>query len=855
MTTGKEDVMIRSNQIHSLDASKVITSNERTFVTNEQLEKLIKLKQSVEIYSSESLLPHEGDNEVLYIVITELGGDIYIFDGAYKKINTSLADNIEFGDMLKSIYDTNNNGIVDKAEMLVGCKLTPAQINGFYDEFKGYIDKIDNEELPKLEKAILDIENQAQDITAIQGAIADHDGRLNALDLKTNELNTNIEQVKTSTDNRLASLEEDSHKHANADVLNLLSDKEGSLQYKGIDLIASGAGDMKKEVYDTNDNGVVDKAETLEGLTVTVADINKVSEIDGLIEKVSTVSEQANELATKTHNHDNEEVLKKLSELNGILQYDGKDITGVDTENQSQVKVFQTNAMFPLVSEEDIFYVALDNNGTGLPCIYIGKNSGYVNLYDGIGQDSNGSSGNGSGDMLRSIYDKDKNGIVDQASTLVGLELTPAQLNTLAKTVEQLQILLNNTVTSKLNSLQNTADILMMAKHSHNNAQVLSELKEQNGSLYYKDVNITSPELNFEGLGDMKKSTYDSDGDGIVDKAKTLDGLMATTQELNYLTGAKSNIQEQLTALTVGYSIKGTVATYAKLTALDLSSITAGDAYIVEADETKGGQKTNYVRGTNEWVYLGLFEIKTRDFETNPINLATETSGMIQDEKIPTTVARVSQLHTHTIAEDKIKDAIDKTHIHSNLSLLESIMINESDEVFIGDHRISCNVEFYPNNDYLPVVGAQDVLYIVKSDETNSGNSAFYIYLNGAYQRVLNDFIEGPGVGQTNGILNQITKLNVVAPKEVKIQIKETVDFNLPDINVLKFKPGQQDVVSSMCDFDNADKGDFEENSNIIFDGTMKIKTGFEIDMTKEEDLFKATLNKAGLNITKIEVI
>jgi len=48
------------------------------------------------------------------------------------------------------------------------------------------------------------------------------------------------------------------------------------------------------------------------------------------------------------------------------------------------------------------------------------------------------------------------------------------------------------------------------------------------------------------GTGDMSAAVYDADGDGIVDKAKTLDGLTVTVDELNYARGVTSNIQEQL---------------------------------------------------------------------------------------------------------------------------------------------------------------------------------------------------------------------------------------------------------------------------------------------------------------------
>lgn len=48
------------------------------------------------------------------------------------------------------------------------------------------------------------------------------------------------------------------------------------------------------------------------------------------------------------------------------------------------------------------------------------------------------------------------------------------------------------------------------------------------------------------GTGDMLKSQYDTDDDGIVDSAETLDGLTATIAQLNYLNTATGNIQSQI---------------------------------------------------------------------------------------------------------------------------------------------------------------------------------------------------------------------------------------------------------------------------------------------------------------------
>lgn len=49
-----------------------------------------------------------------------------------------------------------------------------------------------------------------------------------------------------------------------------------------------------------------------------------------------------------------------------------------------------------------------------------------------------------------------------------------------------------------------------------------------------------------QGSGDMLKSTYDTNGNGMVDMAESLNGLSVSILELNYMDGATGNVQEQL---------------------------------------------------------------------------------------------------------------------------------------------------------------------------------------------------------------------------------------------------------------------------------------------------------------------
>lgn len=60
-----------------------------------------------------------------------------------------------------------------------------------------------------------------------------------------------------------------------------------------------------------------------------------------------------------------------------------------------------------------------------------------------------------------------------------------------------------------------------------------------------------------QGAGDMTKAIYDTNDDGIVDSAATLDGLTASVAELNYMDGVTSNVQTQINGKVSTESGKG----------------------------------------------------------------------------------------------------------------------------------------------------------------------------------------------------------------------------------------------------------------------------------------------------------
>lgn len=130
----------------------------------------------------------------------------------------------------------------------------------------------------------------------------------------------------------------------------------------------------------------------------------------------------------------------------------------------------------------------------------------------------------------------------------------------------------------------------------------------------------------------------------ITDKliAKTLDGLNSTITELNYSSGVKSNIQAQIDSLSRVGNFTGSVNTKADLVTLVNPSVS--DLVIVIADETQGDVSTLYMYDGASWVFVGEFKVEMRDFTTNPINLATEVTGVLSAIHLDASVVLDSEI-------------------------------------------------------------------------------------------------------------------------------------------------------------------------------------------------------------------
>lgn len=304
------------------------------------------------------------------------------------------------------------------------------------------------------------------------------------------------------------------------------------------------------------------------------------------------------------------------------------------------------------------------------------------------------------GDLKSSVHDKDNSGIIDVAERALTADyaLESELLMTWKPNNEYLasqQVVYKDKIysvvanhTSPLLWDPNDPNLTLIATGFHNELlnlqggktdeyyhmndaqyQIISNFKiDESDNIHYKDKYV----------GDMSTVVYDKNKDGVVDKAATLEGLSSTIKELNYSVGLTGNIQEQFNLLTGVSNFTQTVPTYA-----DLLKITGKekDMVIVTADETHGNVTTVYIHNGTDWQYVSPFTATVRDFSTSPIDLITESTGILPETRIPNEIARKSDLTSFANADllatydqtnYNIKDAVNKKHRHNNLDLLES---------------------------------------------------------------------------------------------------------------------------------------------------------------------------------------
>ena len=206
----------------------------------------------------------------------------------------------------------------------------------------------------------------------------------------------------------------------------------------------------------------------------------------------------------------------------------------------------------------------------------------------------------------------------------------------------------------------------------------------------------------------IDNSTIEVDATNNCLVVKKIDGQTATVAEINFLTGVTSNIQAQIDNLGKSMTMYGVFGTKADLLASTTPTPVDGNTAIVIADEDNNNKQMTYIyiASNSAWTQVAESSVTVRDFTTEPINLATETTGTLHKSKIDTAIARLADVLdkatykgtgdgivkqadkltglTATIAA--LNQAVTDSHTHSNKAVLDKIVSNGIGSGFLADN-------------------------------------------------------------------------------------------------------------------------------------------------------------------------
>ena len=148
-------------------------------------------------------------------------------------------------------------------------------------------------------------------------------------------------------------------------------------------------------------------------------------------------------------------------------------------------------------------------------------------------------------------------------------------------------------------------------------------------------VKLTSSSADAHYLEDfIDNSTIEIDSMNNKLIVKKIEGLNVTVTEINFLSGITSNIQEQIDSLGKSMTMYGVFDTKADLLASLSPAPVDGNTAIVVADETNENKQMTYIyiASSSTWTKVAESTISIRNFITNPIDLDTETFGILKKE-------------------------------------------------------------------------------------------------------------------------------------------------------------------------------------------------------------------------------
>lgn len=539
----------------------------------------------------------------------------------------------------------------------------------------------------------------------------------------------------------------------------------------------------------------------------------------------STVAEIDNAV-NSIHEHTNKTVIDQFEDASGILMYRGTPVGSefitVDTiaDRDAIPLDVRSEGMTVLIREDGSMYYLKDGVDNAFWTIFAVGAGGATNAATLPAIPS----GNLTGVNAQSLFDQLESNKSDKDNTYSKVEVDDKFAN---------QII-------DYSTLDNLPDLTTL--HKHENLVTLDKFGEYKGDLTWSG----------KTLGNMINDYYDADGDGLVDKAATLQGLTSTISELNFTNGLTGNIQSQLDALSSGTKFRGEFATF-----LDMTNAVGGekgDWVFVLVDETQAGAKnTQYYHDGNEWIFGGgatknpeatLTQsgvIKLGGVLSNPNS--TATSPQLTDTGVyegfyttpNITVGKDGRI-THIEANDvvflndtitsefetwsskKIDETIankaDKTHSHAQLhdaDLLGKIRLSDvapNDKFAIVYNATTGKAEWQRQQGGKVFVGSK----FIEGDYTLKAGSYINLFVDDVTKEITINSTFRDGVNNGVPTLTEITE-SIVVPKGETVRFSSNAAFNKYMVNVIKVT-NDEDCTMELGIYEQSEGGELEYLSN-----------------------------------------
>ena len=414
------------------------------------------------------------------------------------------------GDMTKSIYDVNNSGVVDNAEMVNNHSVDSSVPLGavFTDTVYTHPSTTGNKHIPS-GGSVGDILVWSGDGTVSWGASGSGDMSKAVYDTNNSGTVDNSDKVNNLTvetavpQNAIFTDTVYSHpltvgnKHIPAGGATnkvLVWDSDGTAVWGDV----AGSGDMLKSTYDTNNSGIIDNSEKVNNLTVLTAVPNGAVFTDTVYtHPVSTGSKHVPSGGQSgnilTWDSDGVAVWANITGTGDMMKstYDTNDSGVVDNSEKVNSLTVETAVPSGAIFTDTVYTHPITTGNKHIPS---GGASGDTLTWsaDGIAV---WTSGVGTGDMSKATYDSNNNGVVDNSEKVNNLTIETA--------VPVGAIFTDTLYTHPISS---------------GNKHVPSGGASGNILSWSSDgvAEWSSP----TGTGDMLKATYDTNGSGIVDDAE-----------------------------------------------------------------------------------------------------------------------------------------------------------------------------------------------------------------------------------------------------------------------------------------------------------------------------------------------